>query len=59
MSTQWFAGYGQGNLWLTTEGDATFAGIAHWSEGDPGADIDGDPRPSGHGARDHAGADVP
>lgn len=59
MSTQWFAGYGQGNFWLSAEGDATFAGIARWRDGDPRADIDGDPRPSGHGTPDHAGADVP
>lgn len=59
MSTQWFTGYGQGSFWLTAEGDATFAGIARWRDGDLRSDIDGDPRPSGHGPRDHAGADVP
>lgn len=59
MSTTWFQGYPQGELGLSMVGADVFADVAAWREGDPLADIDGDPRPAVDGALDHAGADVP
>ena len=44
---------------LTKAGEAVFADVAEWNDGDPPADIDGEPRPNMDGAPDYAGADVP
>jgi hypothetical protein len=59
MSVMWFQGYLLGELGLSAVGADVFANVAQWREGDPLADIDGDPRPAVDGAPDHAGADVP
>ena len=41
----WFTAPAQGDFHLAMPGAAVFADIADWDDGDPLADIDGDPRP--------------
>ncbi len=53
----WFPGIAMGDLHVLP--GAPFVDVAEWSAGDPGTDIDGDPRPTEDGAPDYCGADVP
>jgi hypothetical protein len=46
-SASWFANPNTGNFQLTAAGQAVFAGIAQWIDGDPPTDADGTPRPMG------------
>ncbi|MGH1348759.1 MAG: hypothetical protein ACRBN8_44900 [Nannocystales bacterium] len=55
----WFgAGFASGNYFLNAVGQAEFADIAIWEDGDPPFDFDGDTRPNTDGAMDYAGADT-
>ncbi len=42
----WFMGLGTGDFHLSAAGEGMFADIAQWQEGDPVADVDGDPIPT-------------
>ena len=42
----WFANPLTGNYHLSATGETTFMDIAEWQEGDPAADVDGDPIPT-------------
>lgn len=55
---QWFINYGAANYHLAMPPDALLT-TARWQDGDPIADLDGDPRPAVDDAMDVAGADVP
>jgi len=56
VSTDWIPGYNGGDFHLA-EGHP-FDGVARWSTGDPGVDIDGEPRNATDAAMGVAGADV-
>ncbi|WAS90099.1 hypothetical protein [Nannocystis punicea] len=53
-----FQGWGGGDLHVLGDG-GLLAGKARWKQGDPGTDVDGDPRPMMDGAPDVAGGDRP
>ena len=55
---QWFINYGAANYHLAMPPDELLT-TARWQDGDPIADLDGDPRPAVDDAMDVAGADVP
>jgi len=57
--SSWFMSYGVGDFHLTAAGEAVFADVAQWQQGDPVTDIDGNPRPTTDSSLDYAGADVP
>lgn len=54
----WFEAFNSGNYGLTAAGAGVFE-VGVWHDGDPVADIEGDPRPAVDGATDFVGADVP
>jgi hypothetical protein len=56
--TSWFIDYNGGDSHLDAAGQALFADVAVWEEGDPPFDFDGDPRPSVDGSPDFVGADA-
>jgi len=60
MSPAWFESFTSGDYHLQNGAyPIAIATAAVWRSGDPSTDIDGDPRPSGDGSPDFAGADVP
>lgn len=58
LQADWFVNVNGGDFTLDVppKGLST---AAEWQDGDPPADIDGDPRPATNGSPDYAGADVP
>jgi len=55
----WFQSVAGADFRLTAAGQAEFADIAMWQNGDPPFDFEGDARPNVDGTSDYAGADAP
>lgn len=59
FGSTWFQNSPGGDYHLAPSGDAVFAGLGVWQDGDPLHDIDGDARSGMAGSADYPGADVP
>jgi len=59
MDIGWFQAFNSEDFHLSPNAPAELATAAVWFDGDGTTDVDGDPRPTGEGTPDYAGADIP